>query len=148
MPTDANLMYKRILMALENGPADEAIIPHVMEMARRLGSEVLLLHVADGWAARNFNELQLAESEEMKTDRAYLETVAVRLRAEGLTATTLLALGDPPKEIIKAADREACSLIAMASHGHRLLGDLIHGSTIREVRHSTSKPILVVRAGA
>jgi len=148
MPTDANLMYKRILMALENGLADEAIIPHVMEMARRLGSEVLLLHVADGWAARNFNELQLAESEEMKTDRAYLETVAVRLRAEGLTATTLLALGDPPKEIIKAADREACSLIAMASHGHRLLGDLIHGSTIREVRHSTSKPILVVRAGA
>ena len=148
MPTDANLMYKRILMALENGPADEAIIPHVMEMARRLGSEVLLLHVADGWAARNFNELQLAESEEMKTDRAYLETVAVRLRAEGLTATTLLALGDPPKEIIKAADREECSLIAMASHGHRLLGDLIHGSTIREVRHSTSKPILVVRAGA
>jgi manganese transport protein len=141
-------MYRRILMALENGPADEAIIPHVMEMARRLGSEVLLLHVADGWAARNFNELQLAESEEMKTDRAYLETVAARLRAEGLTATTLLALGDPPKEIIKAADREACSLIAMASHGHRLLGDLIHGSTIREVRHSTSKPILVVRAGA
>jgi manganese transport protein len=141
-------MYRRILMALENGPADEAIIPHVMEMARRLGSEVLLLHVADGWAARNFNELQLAESEEMKTDRAYLETVAVRLRAEGLTATTLLALGDPPKEIIKAADREECSLIAMASHGHRLLGDLIHGSTIREVRHSTSKPILVVRAGA
>ena len=141
-------MYRRILMALENGPADEAIIPHLMEMARRLGSEVLLLHVADGWAARNFNELQLAESEEMKTDRAYLETVAVRLRAEGLTATTLLALGDPPKEIIKAADREACSLIAMASHGHRLLGDLIHGSTIREVRHSTSKPILVVRAGA
>ena len=141
-------MYRRILMALENGPADEAIIPHVMEMARRLGSEVLLLHVADGWAARNFNELQLAESEEMKADRAYLETVAVRLRAEGLTATTLLALGDPPKEIIKAADREACSLIAMASHGHRLLGDLIHGSTIREVRHSTSKPILVVRAGA
>jgi nucleotide-binding universal stress UspA family protein len=141
-------MYRRILMALENGPADEAIIPHVMEMARRLGSEVLLLHVADGWAARNFNELQLAESEEMKTDRAYLETVAARLRAEGLTATTLLALGDPPKEIIKAADREECSLIAMASHGHRLLGDLIHGSTIREVRHSTSKPILVVRAGA
>jgi manganese transport protein len=141
-------MYRRILMALENGPADEAIIPHVMEMARRLGSEVLLLHVADGWAARNFNELQLAESEEMKTDRAYLETVAARLRAEGLTATTLLALGDPPKEIIKAADREACSLIAMASHGHRLLGDLIHGSTIREVRHSTSKAILVVRAGA
>jgi nucleotide-binding universal stress UspA family protein len=140
-------MYKKILMALENGPADEAIIPHVAEMARRLGSEVLLLHVADGWAARNFNELQLAESEEMKTDRAYLELIAAQLRAQGLTVGTLLALGDPPKEILKAAEGEQCSLIAMASHGHRLIGDLIHGSTIHEVRHSTAIPILLVRAG-
>ncbi len=140
-------MYRKILMALENGPADDAIIPHVAEMARRLGSEVLLLHVADGWAARNFNELQLAESEEMKTDRAYLERIAAQLRAQGLTVATLLALGDPPKEILKVAESEQCSLIAMASHGHRLIGDLIHGSTIKEVRHSTAIPILLVRAG-
>jgi nucleotide-binding universal stress UspA family protein len=132
-------MYRRILMALENGPADEAIIPHVAEMARRLGSEVLLLHVADGWAARNFNQFQLAESEEM--------TIAARLRSQGLTVATLLALGDPAKEILKTAESEKCSLIAMTSHGHRLLGDLIHGSTIHEVRHSTSIPILLVRAG-
>jgi manganese transport protein len=140
-------MYRKILMALENGPADAAIIPHVTEMARRLGSAVLLLHVADGWVARNFDELQLAESEEMKTDRRYLDTVAVELRAQGLTVDTLLALGNPPKEILKAAEREQCSLIAMASHGHRLIGDLIHGSTIHEVRHSTSIPVLIVRAG-
>jgi manganese transport protein len=134
-------------MALENGPADEAIIPHVAEMARRLGSEVLLLHVADGWAARNFNLFQLAESEEMKIDRAYLETIAARLRSQGLTVAMLLALGDPAKEILKTAESEKCSLIAMTSHGHRLLGDLIHGSTIHEVRNSTSIPILLVRAG-
>ncbi|HEY5439832.1 MAG TPA: universal stress protein [Gemmatimonadaceae bacterium] len=140
-------MYRRILMALENGPADEAIIPHVAEMARRLGSEVLLLHVADGWAARNFNLFQLAESEEMKIDRAYLETIAARLRSQGLTVAMLLALGDPAKEILKTAESEKCSLIAMTSHGHRLFGDLIHGSTIHEVRHSTSIPILLVRAG-
>jgi nucleotide-binding universal stress UspA family protein len=121
-------MYRKILVALENSPADEAIIPHVAEMARRLGSEVFLLHVADGWVARNFHQLKLAESEEMKT------------------VSTLLALGDPPKEILKAAETENCSLIAMASHGHRLLGDLIFGSTIHEVRHNTSIPVLLVRA--
>jgi manganese transport protein len=139
-------MYKKILVALENSPADEAIVPHVAEMAKRLGSEVLLLHVADGWVARNFNQLKLAESEEMKTDRAYLEKIAVQFRAQGLTASTLLALGDPPKEILKAAESEKCSLIAMSSHGHRLLGDLIFGSTIHEVRHNTSIPVLLVRA--
>jgi manganese transport protein len=139
-------MYRKILVALENSPADEAIIPHVAEMARRLGSEVFLLHVADGWVARNFHQLKLAESEEMKTDRAYLEKIAAQLRAQGLTVSTLLALGDPPKEILKAAETENCSLIAMASHGHRLLGDLIFGSTIHEVRHNTSIPVLLVRA--
>src|SRR5882757_5605736 len=128
-------MYKKILVALENSPADKAIIPHVAEMARRLGSEVLLVHVADGWVARNFNRLKLAESEEMKTDRAYLEAIAERLRTTGLDISAHLALGDPPTEILRTAEREHCDLIAMTTHGHRLLGDLFFGSTIHEVRH-------------
>ncbi len=139
-------MYKKILIALENGPADETILPHVAELAQRCGSRLLLLHVADGWAARNFNKLELAESEEMKGDRAYLETVAVRLRGNGLSVETMLALGNPPAEILKVAEGEHCDLIAMASHGHRLLGDLFQGSTITEVRHKTAIPMLIVRA--
>ena len=140
-------MYRKILVALENGPADAALLPHVAEMARRLGSELLLLHVADGFAARNFNQLKLAESEEMKTDRAYLENIAQQFRDQGLVAFTQLAMGDPPKQILKAAEKEKCDLIAMASHGHRLIGDLIFGSTIHEVRHNTSIPVLLIRAG-
>jgi manganese transport protein len=139
-------MYKKIIIALENGPADETILPHVAELAQRCGSNLLLLHVADGWAARNFNRLELAESEEMKGDREYLEKVAVRLRGNGLSVETMLALGNPPDEILKVAEGGHCDLIAMASHGHRLFGDLFQGSTITEVRHRTSIPILVVRA--
>jgi manganese transport protein len=139
-------MYKKILIALENGPADEAILPHVAELAKRFGSTLLLLHVADGWAARNFNTLELAESEEMKEDRAYLEKVAGRLRGNGLSVETKLALGNPPAEILKTAEGEHCDLIALAGHGHRLFGDIFYGSTITEVRHRTSIPILVVRA--
>src|SRR5438045_3549661 len=140
-------MYRKILVALENGPADGAILPQVSALAKKLGSELLLLHVADGWVARNFNQLKLAESEEMKNDRAYLEKIAVEFRQEGLSATTQLALGDPPREIVKVAEAEGCELIAMASHGHRLLGDLILGSTIHQVRHNTNIPVLLVRAG-
>ena len=139
-------MYKKILIALENGPADESLVAHVTELARRLGSELLLLHVADGWAARNYDQLKLAESEEIKADRAYLERAAEKIRGAGLTVTTQLALGNPPQEILKTAQAGHCDLIAMGSHGHRLIGDIIHGSTIHEVRHKSSIPVLLVRA--
>jgi manganese transport protein len=142
----AEPMYKKILITLENGPADETILPHAAELALRFGATLLLLHVADGWVARNFNKLQLAESEEMKDDRAYLERVAAGLRARNLSVTTQLALGDPPAEILKVAAAEKCDLIAMASHGHRFFGDLFHGSTITQVRHRTMIPVLALRA--
>jgi nucleotide-binding universal stress UspA family protein len=138
-------MYKHILIPLENSVTDQAILDHVRSLARLTGARLLLLHVADGWAARNFNRLKLAESEEMKTDRAYLEKVAGQLRADGFLVETLLALGDPPAEIIKVAEAEKCDLIAMAGHGHRFFGDLFHGSTITQVRHDTTIPLLVVR---
>ena len=139
-------MYKNVLIPLENSATDQVILDHVRPLIRSAGVKVLLLHVADGWVARNFNTLKLAESEEMKADRAYLEQVAAGLRAEGISVTTQLALGNPPQEILKVAEASGSDLIAMAGHGHRFLGDLFHGSTITEVRHQTSIPILVVRA--
>ena len=141
-------MYKKILVALENGRADDTLVPHIAALARQLGSELLLVHVADGFAARHHESLKLAESEEIRADRAYLETVAARLRTDGLVVGTELAMGNPPTEILKTAQLRACDLIAMTSHGHKLIGDFFLGSTIDRVRHNTAIPILVVRAGS
>lgn len=139
-------MYRKILIALDNSPADESILPQVEELAQRFSSEILLLHVADGFAARCFDQLKLAESEEIKNDRAYLEKTAARLRAENLVVSIRLAMGSPPAEILKVAGAEHCNLIAMTSHGHRFFGDIFHGSTITQVRHHTHLPIFLVRA--
>jgi manganese transport protein len=139
-------MYRKILIALDNSPADASILPHAAELAARFGAEILLLHVADGFAARCFDQLKLAESEEIKADRAYLEKTAGELRAKSLRVETQLAMGNPPTEILKAAAHEHCDLIALAGHGHRWFGDIFHGSTITEVRHNTSIPLLVIRA--
>jgi len=140
-------MYKKILVALENSTADRSLLPHIVQLATLCHSRLLLLHVADGWAARNFEQLNLAESEEMKQDTSYLQEVATRLRAENnIEVDVRLALGSPPKQIVQIAEEEGCSLIAMTSHGHRLLGDLFLGSTIDKVRHGSRIPILVVRA--
>src|ERR1051326_7239211 len=139
-------MYRKILVALENSGADHSLVPHVSELARQLGSELLLVHVADGWVARNYDRLKLAESEEMWEDRQYLEKTAEKLRAEGVTITIKLAVVAPPDEILKTAREEKCDMIAMTTHGHRLIGDLLFGSTIHEVRHKATIPILLVRA--
>jgi manganese transport protein len=139
-------MYHRILLALDTTAADKALLAHVIELAKLHGSKLLLLHVADGWVARHFDELQLAESEEMKEDKAYLNKAADELRGHGLEVTTHLALGDPPGEILKIATREQCDLIAMTTHGHRFLADLMLGSTIDAVRHKAHIPLLIVRA--
>ena len=139
-------MYNTILITLDATPTDQAIIQHIKPLAKLMHSKVVLLHVADGWAARSFDQLKLAESEEIKNDRAYLEKIAESLRAEKIVVSTRLAMGNPPAEILKVAESEDCKLIAMTSHGHRFFGDLFHGSTINEVRHRTHIPIFLVRA--
>jgi nucleotide-binding universal stress UspA family protein len=141
-------MYRRILVALENSPTDAHIIAHVRDLARHCQASVLLIHVADGWAARNIKQLELRESEEMRRDREYLERVANELTQDGLVADAVLATGEPAAEISAAADREQCDLIAMATHGHKLIGDVLYGSVANEVRHKSMIPVLLVRAPA
>ena len=138
-------MYRKILVALDTGASDQELLAAVTALATLMHSELLLVHVADGWAARNFDQLKLAESEEMKQDLRYLETMAAKLRAESnLTVNILLVLGEPPDQILNVAAAEHIDLIALASHGHRLIGDIIHGSTIDAVRHRATVPLFVV----
>jgi nucleotide-binding universal stress UspA family protein len=138
-------VYSRILVPLENSPYDAAILEHVRPLARLCSASLVLIHVADGWVARNFQQLELRESDEMQRDRAYLEHVARQLSADGLDADAVLANGDPTTEIVTAAERERCDLIAMATHGHRLVGDLVYGSVADSVRHRSNVPVLLVR---
>ena len=139
-------MYTRILVTLEHSPADQAILDHVRRLAANLKSAVLLIHVADGWVARNQSALQLRESEEMREDMAYLEKCRIQMEQAGIEADALLASGDPAAEIIAAAERENVDLIAMATHGHRFLNDIVRGSVANEVRHKSRVPVLMVRA--
>jgi nucleotide-binding universal stress UspA family protein len=138
-------MYKRILVPLENTRTDRVIIAHVRDLARQCGASVVLIHVADGFAARNLQQLDLRESEEMRRDRAYLDAMCDELHAEGLPCEAVLACGNPADEISSAATREGADLIAMATHGHRGLNDLLRGSVASELRHRTLVPVLMVR---
>ena len=139
-------MYQRILVAVENSAADRAILGHIQGLARLTGAELLLVHVADGFAARHFNDLQLRESDEIRDDRAYLERLALELSAQDLRVSTELAMGDPATELIRLATSRHADLIAMSTHGHRGLNDLLRGTTVNRVRHEVKIPVLLLRA--
>jgi nucleotide-binding universal stress UspA family protein len=138
-------MYKRILVAIENSPGDQTILAHVTGLARLTGAELLLVHVADGFAARHFDDLKLRESEEMRTDRAYLEGLKGSLTAQGLQVDCELAKGDPATELIRMAESRNVDLVAMSTHGHRFVSDVLHGTTADKVRHLVKVPVLLLR---
>jgi nucleotide-binding universal stress UspA family protein len=139
-------MYQRILVAVENSEADRTILAHVARLAKLTGAQLLLVHVADGWAARHFDDLKLRESEEMKADREYLEQLKRDLTMQGFIVETRLARGDPASELIKAATEQNADLIAMSTHGHRFISDVVLGATADRVRHLVKIPVLLLRA--
>jgi manganese transport protein len=139
-------MFKKILVALDHSQADATLLPSAKELARLTGAEILLLHVSTGWAAQWQDNLNLSDSQEMKEDREYLQKVASELRGEHFQVATHHARGEPARAILDTAAAEHCDLIAMATHGHRLISDLIHGTTITKVRHESLIPLFLVRA--
>jgi nucleotide-binding universal stress UspA family protein len=138
-------MYKTILVPVENGETDQTILKHIRPLARLANSKLMLVHVADGWVARNYENFKLQESEEMKQDRAYLANLERELQAEGFDVTSVLAMGEPAEEIIKLARAQPVELIAMSTHGHRFISDLLYGSTADKVRHNVDIPVLLLK---
>jgi nucleotide-binding universal stress UspA family protein len=108
------------------------------------GSSVVLLHVATGvqaqWSGSD------AGGEEIREDQAYLNRVRGEFADENIPVIAKLAFGDPVKEIVKWMQENTCDLVAMATHGHNLVGDIIHGTTAIRVQHNVSVPVLLLRA--
>ena len=140
-------MYKKILVPLDNSPTDETILAHIRKLALLTHAQLILVHVADGFAARLQDQLNLADSEEIKDDQAYLDQVSVRLQKEGFWVRAVLVQGkDPADGILSVAESQGCDLIAMATHGHQFIEDMILGSVADLLRHRTDIPILMIRS--
>jgi nucleotide-binding universal stress UspA family protein len=137
-------MYAHILITLDTSPTDRVILDHVRQLAKMMNSHIALLHVADGWAARTYGPD--AVSPEIIEDRAYLEKIRGELAADGLAVETHLAFGDPVTEIVRWVSERHCDLIAMSTHGHRLLSDLFLGTTATRVQHRVEVPVLLLKA--
>ena len=137
-------MYKTILVTLEGTPTDRAIIEHVKRLAAALQSRVVLLHVVSGVPARIHGSN--AAGREVEEGTAFLQAVCAEFTKAGISAETELAFGDPGKEIINWVNKKGCDLVAMSTHGHQFVADLVLGTTAFRVQHSLRVPVLMLRA--
>ena len=137
-------MYKTILVTLDGTPTDRAIIEHIKPLAKLTQGRVVLLHVADGWAARTFGPD--AVSPEITEDTAYLNRIRSEFQSAGIPVDAELAYGEPADEIVKWVEQKGCDLVAMSTHGHRLVADIFLGATASRVQHRISVPVLLLRA--
>ena len=82
----------------------------------------------------------------MRSDRDYLANLCETLRAKGIETDYILAHGEPSDEIIRIAREQQVDLIAMTTHGHRFISDLLYGSVSHDVRHAVNIPVLLLKA--
>jgi manganese transport protein len=139
--------FRRVGVALQATDGDAAMLAEAVAFARTHKAELVLLHVVEGaggqWYGPQTGDL------ESRQDEVYLEGLAARLRADlgdavaGVRA--VLGYGDVPKQIVRLAGREQLDLLIVGTHGHRAIGDIVHGSTITAVRHGVNIPVFAVR---
>ena len=137
-------LYKTILVTLEGTATDRAIIDHIKLLAPAMQSRVVLLHVASGVPAK-YHRTDAA-GKEVEESKVFLSRVRDEFTAAGIPAEAQLAYGEPVKEIVNWVQKNGCDLVAMSTHGHQLIADLVLGTTAIRVQHSLSVPVLLLRA--
>jgi nucleotide-binding universal stress UspA family protein len=132
-------LVERILVATDFSLCSLSALEYAEALARRLDAELLLLH-AEG--------LPVAGSEEADLTHAAAERelgrTAQRLGNNHLKARSLLRLGAPAEEILKAAETERASLIVMGTHGRKGVAHMVMGSVAERVVRSAPCPVLTV----
>jgi len=141
----------RILVGLDGSAPAEAILPTVRALARRLGDEIVLLHVVHvPIAVPTAGGLTVDEIVAHEAARAgtYLRRIAGDLEEDGLSVRTTVAVGESVPEIVRAAEREHVDFMALATHGRSGVQHWLYGSVADGVLHAARYPLLLLRPGA
>jgi len=130
-------VYKKILVAMDCSPVDDAIIEHVAALAIQNNAEVCLLHVVHSHTLDQDRALR-------ERAEACLQSRCETLKARNIMARILIRSGEPDKEILQEIEGKDYDLVAMATHGHRFIGDILFGSVSRTIKHKISIPLLLI----
>jgi nucleotide-binding universal stress UspA family protein len=131
-------IYKKILVTLDCSPVDEAIIKHVAAIALQNSAKVYLLHVVHSHTLDQNRVLSEKAS-------SCMETWSTFLNNQGIKVFTVIRSGEPDIEILNEIEGKDYDLVAMATHGHTFIGDLLFGSVSKCLKHKISIPLLLLK---
>ncbi len=132
-------MFKNVLIATDSSPATDAVVACAGEL-HRLGSTHALL--AQCFMIPEHVAFPAEIEAHIKTS---LEPFQSALRQKGFSTKIKIEPGLPSLEIPRMAEKEACSLIAIGSHGQNFSSEILLGGTASEIMHRTTLPLLIVR---
>jgi manganese transport protein len=135
---------RRIAAAVDFSGADTAVLSHAVTLARSggRGANVLLLHVVESVGARLMGDEM--QDNEVRADQQRLELYRTELGELGVEASYDLGFGDPAEALATLVGTHAPDLVVLGGHGHRGVGDFVHGTTVDRLRHRIKVPVLVV----
>ena len=139
----AQPLYRRIAVALDNGPADEKVLRHAVPLARSNNATLMLIHVVESPTADVYGEM--VYDTEDRRDHEYMDSLAVQIHQLGVPVEVLIGHGRASDEILDILHQHKSDLLVMGSHGHRRLLDLMLGETVTAVRHHLDIPVLTVK---
>jgi manganese transport protein len=135
---------RQIAAALDFSSVDGAVLAHTLAAAQRAGrgASVVLFHVVESGAARALGQ-ELKDSE-ARSDQERLDLYCSELIEQGVEASCALGFGDPVEQLARLVEETAPDLVIMGEHGHGLVGDFVHGTTVDKLRHRIGAPLLIV----
>jgi universal stress protein A len=133
-------VYKKILVAMDCTAVDDAIIEHVSALALQNNAQIYLLHVVHSHTLDQDRALR-------EPAEASLKTHCEALKSRGIEAHIIIRSGEPDSEILAEIEGKDYDLVAMATHGHSFIGDILFGSVSRTLKRKISLPMLLIGPG-
>ncbi len=149
--TAESTLFNRILVPLDGSPKSAMVLPHVIELTKKIESEVVFfqaveaghhIHTIGGLDYIPFKDRDLDKMREKA--EVYFNEVSQDFKDTKAKIKYEFRFGDPAKEIIKVANEIDASMVALASHVHSGIESWFYGSVTNKLLQSTTKSVLLV----
>jgi nucleotide-binding universal stress UspA family protein len=144
---------KPVLLATDGSPTAEKATATAIDLARLLGTELVIVSVWDvayaGYSTMGFAPIpmngDLAKLGEEEAAKVIAEAAA-RAEEAGVETRSVVLHGFPVEAICEAAERFAPQFLVIGSHGWGAIKRALFGSVSTGVLHHATCPVLVVPA--